>query len=139
MKRGRKPLGIKAMTNAERQRRYRVRLKRKARQTRAVVPSRFRGYDDFVPVFNAARWAAIAVYGDRWSINPEAFVWARLPRNWVRVQVGPKQARHFSVAPRDRKLPVARFWPKGRLPIGPDYAEPPASRRFPDRIAEAAD
>jgi hypothetical protein len=60
---------------------------------------------------------------------------------------------------RDYKLPVARFWPKGRLPIGPDYPEsaPQASpkgdivdvvasqelrrllRRLPDRLAQAAD
>jgi hypothetical protein len=125
------------MTPAERQQRYRDRLKRKARQDRTkvapggrprrvVTRSRFRGYDDFVPAFNAARHAAIAAYGPRWSLIPEARVWARLPRTWVNVQL---TGRRSSTAPRDYKLPVARFWPGGRLPIGTAYAGPtPAPR-----------
>jgi hypothetical protein len=137
MKPGRKPLGLKAMTNAERQKRYRTRLKRKARQTGTVRPPRFRAYADFVPVFNAARWAAIAAYGPRWDLHPEAYVWARLPAPWVGVRVaGTDRGSRWSPGIRDHKLPVARFWPKGRLPIGPDYTAP--TTIFAHR-AEAAD
>jgi hypothetical protein len=118
--------------------------------------SSFTCYEDFVPVFNAARQAAIAEFGERWSLHPQAYVWARLPAEWVRVQVAGKRTpdllppsrfvsarsgagdwsslpardrlsdeivgTRWSTAPRDQKLPVARFWPGGELPIGPEYA-----------------
>jgi hypothetical protein len=113
------------MTNAERQKRYRLRKKREAKQTRGIEPPHFRAYADFVPVFNAARRAAIEVYGEGWSINPEAYVWARLPVAWVRCKVATgKRSFRFSATSRDHKLPVAKFWPRNRLPIGPEYAPP---------------
>jgi hypothetical protein len=131
-KRGRPPLGSKAMTDAERAKRYRARLKRQAKPQRKAAERshpHYRGYDDFVPAFNAARHAAIAAYGERWALNPDARVWARLPAAWVTVKLS--QGR-TSTAPRDQRLPAARFWPKGRLPIGPEYAEPapPAMARI---------
>jgi hypothetical protein len=61
------------------------------------------GCDRFAEI---ARHAAIAVYGERWDLCTEAYVWARLPRSWVAMQVGSRNAgsRRFSVAPRDHKL-----------------------------------
>jgi hypothetical protein len=90
-----------------------------------VKPARtFRGYEDFVPVFNAARQAAIAEFGPNWHRYPQSYVWARLPVEWTRVRVAAAgvQGSRWSTAPRDQRLPVARFWPGGELPIGPEYA-----------------
>jgi hypothetical protein len=112
------------MTPAQRQKRYRLRLKRKARQSRAIPPGHFRNYQDFVPALNAARHAVAAEYGERWDLYPACHVWARLPRAWVRVLVTDGKSRRWSTGPRDRKLPTARFWPGGRLPVGAEYAQP---------------
>lgn len=41
----------------------------------------------------------------------------------------------WSQAPRDQKLPVARFWPGGVLPVGPDYeASPPIVKPAKPRL-----
>jgi hypothetical protein len=108
----------------------------------------FTGYRDFVAAYNAARQAAITVFGPRWDLHPAAYVWARLPAAWACVRVAGKQVSltspgahaplsddgigwRWSKAPRDRKLPVARFWPSGELPIGPDYALAPSAAKPP--------
>src|SRR6516225_2254901 len=108
------------------------------------TPPSFTGFEDFVPAFNAARNAAIAVFGENWHLHPEAYIWATLPTAWTQVRVAgrtiprPIPARfdeptkdswqaprerlpddviseRWSRAPRDQKLPVARFWPGGAL------------------------
>jgi hypothetical protein len=114
-------------------------------------------YGDFVPAFNAARQAAIAVFGPRWDLRPQAYVCARLPVAWVRVKVAGRRAplshvrsgavpdglplqgrlpddvigERWSQAPRDQKLPIARFWPGGELPVGPEYALPGPAKLKP--------
>jgi hypothetical protein len=111
----------------------------------------FTSFEDFVPAFSAARNAAIEVFGENWYLHPEAYVWARLPTAWTQVRVAGRAAprpilarfdaptmeswqaprerlpddvigERWSRAPRDQKLPVARFWPGGTLPVGPTYA-----------------
>jgi hypothetical protein len=127
------------MTAAQRQKRYRTRLKRKTRQSRpkgsGVAHPHYRGYRDFVPAFTAARLAAIAVYGERWSLILEAYVWARLPKAWTTARTASSGPGQLGAPIRDHKLPVARFWPKGRLPIGPDYAD----AAVPTPLAAAAE
>jgi hypothetical protein len=90
---------------------------RKAPAARKSAAS-FRGYDDFVPAFNAARHAAIAALGQRWYMVPGASQWARIPAPWAACKVYGRT----STAPRDRRLPAAVFWPSGALPVGPEYA-----------------
>lgn len=85
---------------------------------RKASPS-FKGYDDFVPAYNAARAAIAAELGENWHLAPGAYRWARVPVAWVRCPVYGR----VSTAPRDMRIPVARFWPSGEMPIGPDYAE----------------
>jgi hypothetical protein len=136
---------------------------------------RFTGYEDFVQAFNAARQAAMDVFGPRWDRHPQAYIWARLPAAWVRVQVAGRRptrekldlrallsnqtglppesdpalllsaldsptrkplsdgeiGSRWSKAPRDQRLPVARFWPGGDLPVGPDYATASEPKRKP--------
>lgn len=109
---------------------------RKAPAARKPAAS-FRGYDDFVPAFNAARRAAIAALGERWYLVPGASQWARIPAPWAACKVFGR----VSNAPRDRRLPAAQFWPSGAMPIGPEYAAPdargvPVSLRA--RVAEIA-
>jgi hypothetical protein len=89
------------------------------RNVRATPAPTFTGYADFTPAFNEARWNCAAVYGDRWDLHPHAYIWARLPVEWVCVRVAGRN--RWSKAPRDQKLPVARFWPNGELPVGPEY------------------
>jgi hypothetical protein len=96
--------------------------------SRKSAPS-FKGYDDFVAAFNAARHAIIAELGERWWLVPGASTWARIPAKWAACKVFGR----VSNAPRDRRLPAARYWPAGAMPIGPEYAEP-----APVRFAEAA-
>jgi hypothetical protein len=143
----------------------------------------FSSYEDFVPAFNAARQAAREVFGERWSLHPQAHVWARLPAAWTRVRVAGKPptrqkldlptllsqqtglppetdptellraldstaheplsdeaiGQRWSRAPRDQKLPIARFWPGGQLPVGPEYAgsAPAAKPRLVHRAEPA--
>jgi hypothetical protein len=85
----------------------------------------FRGFDDFVPAFNAARYAAIAMHGENWWLRPEACLKARLPRAWAKC-VG---KYHSSKGLRDVNFPVARFWPNGMLPAGPEYATDDAAEQ----------
>ena len=92
---------------------------------RKAGPS-FKGYEDFVPAYNAARHAAIAAHGEAWYLVPGASTWARIPAKWAACKVYGR----VSHAPRDRRLPAAQFWPSGALPIGPEYA--------PDGPREAA-
>jgi hypothetical protein len=127
-----------------------------SRNVPAAAPS-FTSFEGFTLAFNKARHAAIAVFGERWDLHPQAYVWARLPTAWAQVRVAgqtiprPIPARfdtptmdswqkprdrlpdevigeRWSRAPRDQKLPVARFWPGGVLPIGPTYASGPAAK-----------
>jgi hypothetical protein len=44
---------------------------------------------------------------------------ARLPAAWVACKVFGR----VSKSPRDVRMPAARFWPNGLLPIGPEYVE----------------
>jgi hypothetical protein len=79
----------------------------------------FRGFDDFMPAFTAARMLAIADHGARWYLSADCLK-ARLPAAWVRwvgLSVSGK-------SPRDVNMPSARYWPGGVLPAGPDYAAP---------------
>ena len=78
----------------------------------------FKGYDDFVAAYNAARHAAIAAHGAGWYLVPGASQWARIPAKWAACKVYGR----VSTAPRDRRLPAAQFWPAGTLPVGPEYA-----------------
>ena len=78
----------------------------------------FKGYDDFVPAYNAARQAAIADLGETWYLVPGASTMARIPAKWAACKVYGR----VSNAPRDRRLPAARYWPAGAMPIGPEYA-----------------
>jgi hypothetical protein len=87
---------------------------------------------DFVPDLMQAREAATAEFGERWDLQPEAFIRARLPAQWASVQVVSGKGHRTSRAPRDQKLPIARFWPGGVLPVGPIY-EAPASTATPQR------
>jgi hypothetical protein len=89
--------------------------------TRKGAPS-FRGYDDFVAAYNAARHAAIDALGERWYLVPGASQWARIPAKWAACKVFGR----VSNAPRDQRLPAAQFWPSGTLPVGPEYAAPVA-------------
>jgi hypothetical protein len=132
----------------------------------------FTDHADFTPAFNAARKAAIVIFGPRWNLHPQAYIWARLPATWARVRVAgrnvPRQlsaalnstwigsdwdslparerlpdevvGERWSKTPRDRKLPVARFWPGGELPIGPEYAlSPPTVRPVKPRLVHSTD
>lgn len=87
------------------------------RAKRAKAPT-FKGYDDFIPVLQIAKYAAQAARGDHWAIIPGASVMARLPAAWTRCKVFGR----ISASPRDRRLPAAQFWPDGILPAGPEYA-----------------
>src|SRR6202048_1429875 len=79
----------------------------------------FKGFDDFMPAYTAARLAAREAFGERWYLFPEATCYARLPVAWANCHIfgGVKRS------PRDVHMPKARFWPGGVLPTGPDYAE----------------
>ena len=105
---------------------------------RKGAPS-FRGYDDFVVAYNAARHAAIDALGERWYLVPGASQWARIPAKWAACKVFGRTSN----APRDQRMPAAQFWPSGTLPIGPEYAAAPDSRatvpEFRARVRELAD
>jgi len=78
----------------------------------------FKGYDDFTPALVAAKNAAVAELGLHWHLLPGASVIATLPAAWVACKVFGRTSK----APRDTRLPAARFWQNGLLPVGPDYA-----------------
>lgn len=91
------------------------------RQTRA-----FRGFDDFMPAFTAAREAAILEHGAKWWANPDASIWARVPPGWVAW----KGYSRSGTSPRDMHFPLGKYWPGGELPLGPDYAAPVTVAQF---------
>ena len=93
----------------------------KATKARASAKS-FKAWADFTPALMAARKAAVAALGERWHLVPGASVWARVPTAWVSCKVFARS----SVTPRDIRMPAAKFWPAGALPIGAEYAEPTA-------------
>jgi hypothetical protein len=143
----------------------------KVRKRVAQLAPSFSGYEDFVVAYNAARQAAITVFGPRWDLHPQAYIWARIPVEWASQDVagrtlplslpprlGPPQfvswdalpkldrlpdeiiGKRRSRAPRDRKLPIARFWSNGELPVGPEYeAGPPAARSSRPRLVHSAE
>jgi len=84
------------------------------------VTKSFRGYDDFVVAYNAARANIAASLGANWHLVPAAYQWARVPAPWASCKVFGRTSK----APRDMRLPNARYWPDGTLPVGPEYAEP---------------
>ena len=124
---------------------------------------------DFMPAFNAAKRMAAETFGERWDLNPGAYVWARLPAAWAQVRVAGRAApglhppskfvsassidwrtprerlpdeiigERWARAPRDTKLPIARFWPSGCLPIGPEYegASLPLKPAISKRVRDA--
>jgi hypothetical protein len=79
----------------------------------------FKGWDDFMPAFTAAREACKAVAGERWYLDPTVALKARVPAAWTCCHL----SRGTSVSPRDVTVPRAEFWEGASLPLGPDYAE----------------
>jgi hypothetical protein len=107
----------------------RSRFARKAVATVATSAPTFKNYDDFIVAYNKARWALIAEVGENWHLYPQYYVWARLPLAWVQTRVAGRLLNgelgdRWSTSSRDHRLPIARFWPSGELPVGPEYAEP---------------
>jgi hypothetical protein len=88
----------------------------------------FRGYNDFMPAFRAARERAMAAQGPRWWMSPDHSIWARVPAGWVTW----KGRASSGMSPRDVHFPMAQYWPGGVLPIGPDYAAPISVAQFAD-------
>jgi len=84
----------------------------------------FADRDSFVAAFAVAAARATAECGARWMLDTAARVVARVPAAWVNYRVH----RRAVAGRRDMTLPAARFWPEGRLPIGPDYAPEPTHR-----------
>jgi hypothetical protein len=80
----------------------------------------FKGFDDFMPAFRAAREAAIAEHGDQWWANPHTCLKGRVPTAWVTWKGKASSGSSY----RDLNMPVARYWPGGQLPVGPVYAAP---------------
>lgn len=85
-----------------------------------AVSKTFRGYDDFVVAYNAARKNIVLALGANWHLVPAAYQWARVPAAWASCKVFGR----VSKAPRDMRIPNARYWPEGKLPVGPEYAAP---------------
>jgi len=90
---------------------------RAVRNPAAKAP-RFKGYDDYAAASVAAKNAAAAELGLHWHLVPGASVLATLPAAWVACKVFGRTSK----SPRDVRLPAARFWANGLLPLGPDYA-----------------
>jgi len=105
-------------------------------QIRARKPTRpvFKGYDDFCPAVVTAKNAAAAELGLHWHLVAGASVLATLPAAWVACKVFGRTSK----SPRDVRLPAARFWANGLLPVGPDYAEEYAWEPDAPAIARAA-
>jgi hypothetical protein len=78
----------------------------------------FKGYDDFTLAVMAAKNAAVSELGLHWRLMPGASVLATLPAAWVACKVFGRTSK----SPRDTRLPAARFWANGLLPVGPEYA-----------------
>jgi len=78
----------------------------------------FKNYDDFSAANRAAKLAACEAHGLHWHLVPGASALARLPAAWVACKVFGRTSK----SPRDVRLPAARFWPNGLLPVGPEYA-----------------
>lgn len=121
---------------------YPVPLRPQAKRAEAQPAPSFAGYADFARAFNAARAAVAEVFGPRWHLHPQAYVWARLPAALASVLVeapkGDQDGQRWSKAPRDQKLPIARFWPGGELPIGPEYAGSPTQLK-PTKLQRVRD
>jgi hypothetical protein len=86
----------------------------------------FRGFDDFMPAFAAARAAAARAHGSFWWAKPDVSIMARVPPQWVAW----KGAARSGTSPRDLHFPLGVYWPGGELPIGPDYAAPASVAQF---------
>ena len=87
----------------------------------------FKGYDDFMPAFAAAREAARAAFGPKWVFNPDACCGARVPKGWVSWRTSAASGS----SPRDlTHFPLGHFWPGGVLPVGPEYAAPVSVAQF---------
>jgi hypothetical protein len=89
----------------------------------AHLPS-FRGYDDFAPALTAARTlakvAAAEAGDDRWYLNQDLCVKARIPGGWANAKGRNGRVIH---GPRDLNFPRAQFWPNAMLPTGLEYEE----------------
>jgi hypothetical protein len=101
----------------------------RARKSAPKAPT-FKAWADWMPAHRAAKLAACNLHGDRWSIQPGAYVHARLPAAWVACKVFGR----VSKTPRDVRLPAAQFWPNGMLPAGPEYAAPASARVTADIV-----
>jgi hypothetical protein len=101
-----------------------------------TVAKSFKGYDDFSAANVAAKRAVAADVGLAWHLVSGASVLARLPATWTACKVFARVSR----SPRDVRLPAARYWPNGILPVGPVYeAEYAWAAPFnAEPIAEAA-
>ena len=98
----------------------------------AKAAPKFKGYDDFSAANVAAKRAACAELGLSWALVPGASAIARLPAAWVACKVFGR----VSKSPRDVRLPAARFWPNGLLPVGPEYAEEGPREAAPARLPQ---
>jgi hypothetical protein len=101
--------------------------KRRRKGALAIADTRytFKGYADFQAAYLIAKQAALRVCGERWYLDPQACIKARVPPSWVSCVILGRPSR----TPRDLNFPAAEFWPRGALPYGPQYAEPPAALR----------
>jgi antirestriction protein ArdC len=100
---------------------YRERLAQDQSLSRnaSVLPApTIRDYDSFIAALAIAKAGACRVAGMRWAIKPGASVLARVPSRWVACKVFNRTSR----APRDMRLPAAKFWPGSVLPAGADIA-----------------
>jgi antirestriction protein ArdC len=77
---------------------------------------RITDYDSYLPHLRYAQARALAQYGSQWRVRHG--VLCRLPAKWVACKVFGRVAK----APRDTRLPPGKFWPGGKLPVGPEYA-----------------
>jgi hypothetical protein len=71
--------------------------------------------DEFRAAYTAACGAARLANGHNWHLHPSCYRWGRVPAAAVAIKVlGKTRAGR-----RDLRLPIAEYWPGGRLPDMP--------------------